>query len=164
MTTKRTKLTKRNAGARSLMVVQNTGRKSVPTKLTALAVETVFSLARAGLREQSIAARISIDATTFANCKKNQPEIQAAFDAGRAELEEEIAGLLLTSAREGQLSAQIFLAKNHNGFSDQGIRGEQAQKVEIRINIPAPMSTAEFEELVNATKVIDVTPKPSVDR
>jgi hypothetical protein len=148
------------------MVVEGTGiqgNKKSPCRLTSAGIERTEALARAGLRESAIAALLGVDKDAWRSARKAQPEVALAFQQGRAGLEEELAGLLITQARKGNIPAIIFSLKNVANWSDGGIRGEAAPSLQVNINIPPAMSKAEFQEIVDGkTKTIDH--KPRVDR
>ncbi len=153
--------TKRNAAAKADMVVEGTGtQQGVPTRLTDVAIERVEALARTGLRQTSIAALLGINEHSWDKAKAAQPEVAFAFQKGRAGLEEELATMLVSMARKGNIAACIFSLKNVANWSDGGIRGEAGPALQVNINIPPSMSTAEFDKIVGAKpKTIDHKPK-----
>jgi hypothetical protein len=146
---------KRNAAAKAVMVVEGTGLSGVPTRLTDVAIERVEALARTGLRQTSVAALLGISEDAWDRAKEQQPEVAAAFQRGRASLEEELAGMLVAQARKGNIAATIFALKNVANWSDGGIRGEQAPSLSVNINIPPAMTDEEFKQIVDgkATEV-----------
>ena len=140
---------KRNVTVRPLMVVEGTGMSGNPTQLTEVAIERVEALARTGLRQISIAALLGIGEGAWDSAIEHQPEVDAAFRRGRASLEQELAGLLIARAREGNIAATIFGLKNVAQWSDGGIRGEAAPALNVNINIPPSMSEAEFRQIID---------------
>ncbi len=149
------KRTKRNAAARDLMVVEGTGLSSAPTQLTGAGIERVEALARTGLRQVSIAALLGIGEDAWDAANRHQSEVAAAFQRGRAGLEEELAGLLVAQARKGNIAATIFSLKNVANWSDGGIRGEAAPSLQVNINIPPSMSKAEFQKITQVKRSTD---------
>lgn len=140
--------TKRNVKARRNTVVPGTGRAGAPTRLTGTGIERVEALAATGLRQVSIAALLGLGRDAFESALEHQPEVRAAFERGRAALEQELATMLVAHARKGNIAATIFSLKNIANWSDGGIRGEQAPAVAVQINIPPGMSEDEFRRIV----------------
>lgn len=68
--------------------------------------------ARDGLTDEQIAEKIGIRRETLYEWKKNHPNISNALKKGKEVVDYEVENALLSSALEGNTTAQIFWLKN----------------------------------------------------
>lgn len=68
--------------------------------------------ARDGLTDEQIAEKIGIRRETLYEWKKNYPNISNALKKGKEVVDYEVENALLSSALEGNTTAQIFWLKN----------------------------------------------------
>ncbi|MEE9533242.1 MAG: hypothetical protein V3W06_02400 [Acidimicrobiia bacterium] len=82
--------------------------------------------------------------------REDIPEVEEAHDRGLGRLATEVAGLLLKHAREGNVTAAIFLAKAKLGWRDHGLEpgGDDQPAVQVNITIPPAMSRDEFQKII----------------
>jgi hypothetical protein len=99
------------------------------------------------------AAALGIHSDTLNSAADRDKELQSAIDRGHGALETELVGHLLAHAREGNVTAAIFLLKAKRHFRDVGpTEGKEADRPNITINLPGAASPEDY------AKMIDVTP------
>lgn len=105
---------------------------------------------------------LNMDPTSFAALRERDPYAQECVEVGRALMSDELHDLLMTSARDGNTIAQIFLARSRAGWSNDAgaIEGLPQPKVvnntQINITLQEPMTEAELRALIQPpAKVID---------
>ena len=77
-------------------------------------------LAGEGLTDEQIALSLGFSAKTFYRNKKRSETFREAVKRGRASSLQELSNILFTAAREGNMSAAMFLAKAVHGWRDSG--------------------------------------------
>jgi len=111
----------------------------------------IQELAARGVSERSIAAACGVhDNTVFLRIRREQPEVQAALDRGRAVEHDKLVGVLFDAAtKDGNIVAAMFLLKARHGYKE----GEQqTQQVSVNITLPGAMKPEQYaERVVNGT-------------
>jgi hypothetical protein len=98
-------------------------------------------------------AALGISETTLTAAADRDKDLKAAIGRGHGALETELVGHLLAHAREGNVTAAIFLLKAKRHFRDVGpTEGKEAERPNITINLPGAASPEDY------AKMIDVTP------
>ena len=129
------------------------GGTSARTDLTEAGIKVCQRMNRSGHPLAAIAATLGISLAAFNSARKRQPKLEEALAIGLGELEHELVNILLESARKGNFIPAIFLLKTKCKFVEQ--KTAEPQEVNVRIQIPPPMSDAEFQKLITPP-VIDV--------
>lgn len=75
-------------------------------------LELLKGWAREGLRDEDIAAKMGIAASTLYQWKKDHAEISDALKEGKEVVDFKVENALLSAALEGNVTAQIFWLKN----------------------------------------------------
>ena len=106
------------------------------TFITEIGCEIIRKYYRAGLCQTSIARRMGLSGGVLGQCKRRQPEVAAAFEFGKAELEDECSDLLMNMARRGNVIALIYFTKARLGWRDNDQPAEQRPNLVIHMNAP----------------------------
>lgn len=112
---------------------------ALPPKLINLDLKLVETLAGKGLSEKQIGQYCGYSsATHWAKMRRENPDINAAIDRGRAKMIVKVADALIDNAiEEKNVTAQIFFLKAQAGWSD---------KVEIKAEVNQNMSVKDMSE------------------
>lgn len=112
---------------------------ALPPKLINLDLKLVETLAGKGLTERQIGQYCGYSsATHWAKMRRENPDINAAIDRGRAKMIVKVADALIDNAIvEKNVTAQIFFLKAQAGWSD---------KVEIKAEVNQNMSVKDMSE------------------
>ena len=112
---------------------------ALPPKLINLDLKLVETLAGKGLTERQIGQYCGYSsATHWAKMRRENPDINAAIDRGRAKTIVKVADALIDNAIvEKNVTAQIFFLKAQAGWSD---------KVEIKAEVNQNMSVKDMSE------------------
>ncbi len=117
-------------------------------------IEKVFAMSANGATIGSIARALGVSGSAFYRARERQPEVQEAIDSGRSELSTELQDILMVKAREGNITAAIFLAKARAGWVEQSGQVEGVSRVTnntVNIQINAPMTEAQVLALMDAS-------------
>jgi hypothetical protein len=129
-------------------------------EITAAGLSLVEATARAGGSQALCASKLSIGLSTFKriiNEDDGNNATRLAFEKGKAELEFEVATLLLKQGRKGNTIALIFYSKAQLGWTDAPQVGTQ---VGVQIVLPDSMSRENFAQRVaERSTMITVAPK-----
>lgn len=123
---------------------------ALPPKLINLDMKLVETLAGKGLTERQIGQYCGYSsATHWAKMRRENPDINAAIDRGRAKMIVKVADALIDNAiEEKNVTAQIFFLKAQAGWSDKvEIKAEVNQNVSIK-----DMSETELINLIQTLK------------
>ena len=112
--------------------------------------DLVRKLSGEGNAYATIAAALGIGPDAFRRLREQDEELKDALAVGHGALATELTDILLTQARTGNTVAAIFLAKARLGW----IEGRAAEAppiapVQVNIQIPPPMSDAEFRRVID---------------
>ncbi len=91
------------------------------------------ALARKGLTQEQIAHCLGIATSTLYEWKKSDPEFSEALKRGQAKGIREVTNALFNSAKNGNVTAQIFYLKNRD--PDEW-RDRRDHEVSGELNIP----------------------------
>ncbi|MEO1237748.1 MAG: hypothetical protein AAFX76_13250 [Planctomycetota bacterium] len=135
------------------LILRNGGRGKVT--ITDAGIAAIEKLAANGQSNVTIARSLGIHPETLNKLRDDEDDdrVLLALDTGRGRLADELTDILLTHAREGSITAAIYLSKARLGWRDQGAIPQTANATQVNINIPAPMSKEDFDKLVNVKKV-----------
>jgi hypothetical protein len=81
-------------------------------------IQQVKALASRGLTREQVSYSIGINPATYYNRVKTEPEIEEAYQAGKAEGIKAVANKLLEKAMTGDNTAMIFFLKC-NGWKEE---------------------------------------------
>lgn len=115
-------------------------------------LEVIRTMARNGHPVTSIAAALGMSARVMRECRKRQPEVEAAFAEGLGGLEHELVHTLLEAARKGQVAAAMFLLKCRHGYRETG-QADSAPTVAVQINLPGAMDERSYAKMIEAEAV-----------
>lgn len=102
-----------------------------------------------GVSKQGIAKRLGISYGAFGDILKRDPKAQDALDLGNAANEDELRDMLMDKAREGNVTAMIYLTKARHGW----IEGQAPDNTpNITINLPPALSLDEYVRRTQITK------------
>ncbi|MDH3667017.1 MAG: hypothetical protein OEN23_08825 [Paracoccaceae bacterium] len=128
---------------------RGTGR---PYSVTAPGREVVEKMLANGCSRATVAATLGISETALANAATRDPDLSASIERGDGALETELVGHLLAHAREGNVTAAIFLLKAKRHFRDSTPVEPKTDRPNITINLPGAASPEDY------ARMIDVTP------
>lgn len=142
-----------------------TRRGGLPkASLTAEGLQRVELLASEGNDQRSIAKELGLAWTTFRDLRDRDECVQEALARGHAGLADELTHHLLTAARKGNVVAAIYLSKARLGWVEgQTPDGAPKTAVQVNIQIPRPMSDAEFQRMVAGPREGSNAPAPPAD-
>jgi hypothetical protein len=137
-----------------IVTVPNSGNGTVNrTEVTPAGLALVESIARQGGSQPLCASSLGISLSSFkriiGECDGNN-ETRLAFERGRAELEFEVATLLLEHGRAGNVIALIFYSKAQLAWTDAPQVGTQ---VGVQIVLPDSMSRDDFAKRVEVRTI-----------
>lgn len=87
--------------------------------------------ARDGLTDEQIAKNIGITVSTFYEWKKKYSEISESLKKGKEVVDYEVENALLSSALEGNITAQIFWLKNRRPDKWRDKQKEETDKTAL---------------------------------
>ncbi len=125
---------------------------------------TVASMAAAGARQRDIAQRLGMARDTWQRVREEDQRALEAFEAGRSELHEELAGILIAKAREGNVPCLLFSLKVFFGY-----RENQPVPIEhlhtVKIELPQSLTPEQYEQLgkLEAPKAAKTIPAEVVE-
>jgi len=123
-----------------------------PYSVTAPGREMVEKMLANGCSRATVAATLGISEPTLADAATRDPELSAAMERGDGALETELVGHLLAHARDGNVTAAIFLLKAKRHFRDSTPVEPKTDRPNITINLPGAASPEDY------ARMIDVTP------
>lgn len=129
------------------------GRGSKPTTVTAQGRELVERMLANGCSRATVAATLGISAGGLATAADHDPELEAAIERGDGALETELVGHLMAHAREGNVTAAIFLLKAKRQFRDSTPVEPKPDRSNITLVLPAAASPEDY-----AQQIIDANP------
>lgn len=129
-------------------------------------LKIVEELAAKGVVLDTIAKALRMSHDTLEQCRRRQPEVQAALDRGRGVLHDELVNLLVQQARAGQFVPAMFLLKTRFGYRE-GVQVDMNVDLSGVLVVPAEMTVEEYiarkaaaGELDPMPPMRDVTPAP----
>lgn len=144
----------RKGRSASAFALVHPGRGGRAIAIKEAGIECIRSLAARGVSERTIASNLGITKKQFAAALESTPEVSAAFEAGRAELEKHAVENLIKLSDQGSVAATIFLCKNVAGYSDNGPVGK-TNTTNVQIVLPGAMSRDQFLATTSVTVASD---------
>ena len=94
-----------------------------------------------GVSKAGIAKRLGVSTGTFADILKRDPKAQESFDLGTGANEDELRDLLMDKARDGNVTAMIYLTKARHGW----VEGDAPDtRPNVIINLPDALPIEEY--------------------
>lgn len=125
-----------------------------PISFTADARDIIERLAASGASLETIGAALGVSSGTVSEVARREPEVQDALDRGHGALETELVGHLLQHAREGNVTAAIFLLKGKRHWRDSTpVEPKDPGKSNITLVLPAAASPEDY-----ARQIISANP------
>lgn len=134
--------------------------------VTETGLKMVEDLTARGVTLVNIARALGMDAATLRLVRHRQPEVEEAYQRGKAREEEALVGNLRRAANDGNVVAAIFLLKARHAYKEG-----QPMEVNVSVNtggvlvVPERMSVDDYlaqkrseGELEGPGEMIDVTP------
>lgn len=109
--------------------------------------ELIVELASRGVRRDTIARACGMCAPTFARLMQDDPTVAEAFETGRAKLHDELVGVLVNKAKDGDTVSLLFSLKALFGFRDQGPEPGAETRPQVIINLPGALPMEAFQGL-----------------
>ena len=123
------------------------GREAV---VTPAGVKLARQMATEGHPLYGIAATMGLDPGTLRACRKRQPDLDNALQAGHAALEGELVNILLEQARKGQYACAMFLLKARCGYRETGpVDGGPDSRTTVNVLIPPALTDAQAAALLS---------------
>jgi hypothetical protein len=94
------------------------------------------------LTKTQIADYMKVSFSTFREIEKRQPEVSEAYQKGKADQIDEVAGLLLTQCRTGSIPAILFYLKTQAGWKEEEEERRDLPQLNIIVTTDAPNATA----------------------
>lgn len=120
--------------------------------VTDAGLAVVERLAAAGNADATIALALGLNRKVFSHLLREGDDgderVIDAYYIGKGALADELTDILFTHAREGNVTALIYLSKARLGWRDQGPAAPVGNAVQINITVPAPMSNEEFAKMI----------------
>lgn len=118
-------------------------------EVTEFGLSVVEELASRGCRVETIARALGMNPTAFVRCRREQSEVEEAYQQGLAREHDALVGNLRRAADEGNIVAGIFLLKARHGYREGEAAGG-TNNVQVNINLPAAMSPEEYTRMIEA--------------
>lgn len=118
-------------------------RKTLPKH----GLATITELAARGVRVDTIARSVGMCGKTFQRLKADDPAVSEAYEAGRAQLHDELVDILVNKARAGDTISLLFSLKSIFGFRDQGPEAGEAG-VHVHITLPGALPPEAYQRQV----------------
>ncbi|SDN90645.1 hypothetical protein SAMN05216196_102504 [Lutimaribacter pacificus] len=144
--------------AKRTLVLATRGRGNKPSTVTAPGREFAEKMLANGCSRETVAATLGLSSSALKTAADNDPLLAEAMARGDGALETELVGHLLQHAREGNVTAAIFLLKAKRGFRDSTPVEPKDAQPNITINLPGAASPEDYR------RMIDVTPDPTQQR
>ncbi len=142
----------------AMKLIQREKRKSGTSGPPAVVVtddglSVIERMAANGNADATIAKALGINRKTLSQIRDRDERVDEAMQTGRAQLADELTDILLTHAREGNVTAAIYLSKARLGWRDQGPAPQATAATQVNIHIPAAMSDADFQKMIEVKNV-----------
>jgi len=128
-----------------MQLVVRAKNKAITITNDGLAV--IERMAANGNANATIAKALGTSAQVLRKMLDADERVALAYDTGKARLADELTDILLTHAREGNVTAAIYLSKARLGWRDQG-PSTATTATQVNIHIPAPMSDEDFKKMI----------------
>jgi hypothetical protein len=129
--------------------------------MRAAGYDLVRKLSAEGNSYATIADALGIGPDAFRRIREQDEKLKEALAVGHGALATELTDILLSQARNGNTVAAIFLAKARLGWIEgRAAEAPPASPVQVNIQIPPPMSDAEFRRVIDG-KAASESEEPS---
>lgn len=135
------------------LVLATRGRSGRPSTVTAPGRELVEKMLANGCSRETVAATLGLSTSALKTAADNDPLLADAMARGDGALETELVGHLLAHAREGNVTAAIFLLKAKRHFRDSTPVEPKTDKPNITLVLPSAASPEDY-----ARQIIDANP------
>ena len=108
----------------------------------------IEKMATEGNADATISRALGIGVSAFRKALVDDERVDGAYQIGRGKLADTLTDLLLTAAKDGNITAAIFLSKARCGWRDVGPATPGTVATQVNIHIPAPMSDAAFKKMI----------------
>lgn len=136
---------------RTLALVTRGRGPGRPYSVTGSGRDVTEKMLANGCSRATVAATLGISETTLADAAVRDPELATAIERGDGALETELVGHLLQHARDGNVTAAIFLLKAKRHFRDSTPVEPKTDRPNITINLPAAASPDEYASMIDVT-------------
>lgn len=113
-----------------------------------------------GLSQATCAARLGISVSTLRAIMDKDEDVKAAYDTGTGAMQDELVGILMAAARDGDRTSAIFLLKGACGFREVGAAPDapsQSNTPAINIMIPAMMPSDQLETMTASMRTVSTS-------
>jgi len=127
------------------------------------AAEIIRDAARSGANQAGIVAALGISQDLYRRWLHEFPELKEALAEGREIERKELHNKLHEAAMNGNVTAAIFLLKvRHEGYIESGPAHDQANRVNITVNMPGALP---LEKVIieNGTTAVQSLPNATAD-
>ena len=127
------------------------------------AAEIIRDAARSGANQKGILAALKVSGDLYQRWMSEFPELREALDEGREIERKELHNKLHDAAMNGNVTAAIFLLKvRHEGYIESGPAHDQANRVNITVNMPGALP---LEKVIieNGTTAVQSLPDATAD-
>ena len=104
-------------------------------------IAKVYQLA-SRLTKAQIADYFSISFSTLREVEKRQPEVSEAYQKGKSEQIDEVAGHLLEQCRKGNITAIIFYLKTQAGWKEEQEETKEIPPLQVVVSNDEPNKAA----------------------
>ncbi len=111
------------------------------------AAAKILDMASRGVSKAGIARGVGASPKLLNVWLDQYPKLREAFDEGREREHGELFGALYDSAKDGNVTAAIFLLKTRHGYRE-GDQGDLANRVSIEFKLPGPMKLEDFGRVI----------------
>lgn len=113
----------------------------------------IEQLAAKGLSDATIGKALGTTSSVLRRLIRDDEKVQMAYEVGKGRLADELQDILLTHAREGNVTAAIFLSKARLNWRDTGPAAAPQGPAAVNIFLPQPMSDESFRKMITVKSV-----------
>lgn len=135
------------------LVIRQRDEGRMTYTVTDAGLAAIERMAAEGNADGVIAKALSVNVKALRRLRDEDERVADAYEYGKARLATELTDILLNHAREGNVTAAIYLSKARLGWRDQGPAPHAGNAVQVNIHMPAPMSDEEFKRMVESKEV-----------
>ena len=127
-------------------------RGRAPKTIAARDLAAITKLAARGCREKDIARAVGVSPPTWARIRDADPDVRAAFDAGRQVMHDALIGKLYEKAMGGDTVSLIFACKILLGYRENDAAVEF--KPQVTITLPGALPLEKFAALEREARLL----------
>ncbi len=133
--------TKVKAPAKKVRLIRRDTSANGQVRMTKHGYALIEAGATNGVSKAGIAKRLGVSTGTFGDILKRDPKAQESFDLGTGANEDELRDLLMDKARDGNVTAMIYLTKARHGW----VEGDAPDtRPNVIINLPDALPIEEY--------------------